>query len=212
MKTGFEKLDIIINKLNEGELTCIAGRPGIGKTTLSIDIVNNVAKQTDNKILFISLENSKEQLEKRIKSDNVEIITDKLNIKDIEDTCRNLYYTNHYLSLIVIDYLSLIKPIIKRKEQQREIVEILKSLKQLALDLNVPMIINHLLPRTSHSPIPTLEDVNINSTTYFYSKVLLLYKDENNDLMVEVVKNKDVPRRYVNLDFDKETLSFSERK
>ena len=67
MKTGFEKLDNIIHTLNGGELTCIASRPGIGKTTLSIDIVNNISKQTDNKILFISLENSKEQLKKNKK-------------------------------------------------------------------------------------------------------------------------------------------------
>ena len=62
MKTGFENLDNITHGLNCGELTCIAGRPGIGKTTLLIDIVNNVSKQTDDKILFVSLESSKEYL------------------------------------------------------------------------------------------------------------------------------------------------------
>ena len=54
MKTGFEKLDNIIHGLNCGELTCIASRSGVGKTTLSTDIVNNVSKQTDNKILLLS--------------------------------------------------------------------------------------------------------------------------------------------------------------
>ena len=67
MKTGFEKLDNIIHNLNCGELTCIASRPGLGKTTLLIDIVNNISKNSDDKILFVSLENSKEQLEERIK-------------------------------------------------------------------------------------------------------------------------------------------------
>ena len=52
MKTGLEKLDNIIHSLNCGELTCIASRPGLGKTTLLIDIVNNVSKNTDNKIIF----------------------------------------------------------------------------------------------------------------------------------------------------------------
>lgn len=92
MKTGFEKLDNIIHGLNCGELTCITSRPGLGKTTLLIDIVNNIPKQTDNKILFVSLENSKEQLRKRIKNSNVELITDKLFINDIEDACRSLNY------------------------------------------------------------------------------------------------------------------------
>lgn len=85
MKTGLEKLDNIIHSLNCGELTCIASRPGLGKTTLLIDIVNNVSKNTDNKIIFVSLENSKEQLEERIKSNNVELITDKLFINDINE-------------------------------------------------------------------------------------------------------------------------------
>ena len=206
MKTGFEKLDNIINNLNNGELTCIASRPGIGKTTLSIDIVNNVSKQTDDKIVFISLENSKEQLEKRIKSDKVEIITDKLSITDIEDTCRKLYYTHHYLSLIVIDYLQLIKPEINRKDRLREKVDIIKSLKQLSIELNVPVIITSQLPRTDEKP--KLEDLDI---TYHYNKVLLLYNDGSN-LKIDVVKNKGVSHRFVDLVFNDEKLSFEERK
>lgn len=57
MKTGLEKLDNIIHSLNCGELTCIASRPGLGKTTLLIDIVNNVSKNTDNKRRFAIDEN-----------------------------------------------------------------------------------------------------------------------------------------------------------
>ena len=209
MKTGFEKLDNIINNLNNGELICIASRPGIGKTTLSIDIVNNVSKQTDDKIVFISLENSKEQLEKRIKSDKVEIITDKLSITDIEDTCRKLYYTHHYLSLIIIDYLQLIKPEINRKDRLREKVDIIKSLKQLSIELNVPIIITSQLPRTDEKP--KLEDLNVYGTAYHYSKVLLLYKDNEDNLKIEVAKNKDVSHKFVDLSFNKENLSFEER-
>ena len=48
MKTGFEELDNIIGSLNNGELTCIASRPGIGKTTLAIDIVNNVTNKSEH--------------------------------------------------------------------------------------------------------------------------------------------------------------------
>lgn len=206
MKTGFKKLDNIINSLNNGELTCIASRPGLGKTTLLIDIVNNVSKQTDDKIVFISLENSKEQLEKRIKSDKVEIITDKLSITDIEDTCRNLNYKYHYLSLIVVDYLQLVGPEIRRKNISREKVDIIKSLKQLSIELNVPIIITSQLPRTNEKP--KLEDLD---TTYHYSKVLLLYKDTDDILKIEVAKNKGVSHKFVDLSFNKENLSFEER-
>ena len=206
MKTGFEKLDNIIHSLNCGELTCIASRPGLGKTTLLIDIVNNISKNSDDKILFVSLENSKEQLEERIKSNNVELITDKLFINDIEDTCRSLSYRYHYLSLIVIDYLQLIKPEIRRKDLLREKIDIIKSLKQLSIELNVPIIITSQLPRTDEKP--KLEDLDI---TYHYNKVLLLYNDGSN-LKIDVVKDKGVSHRFVDLVFDNEKLSFKERK
>lgn len=209
MKTGFEKLDNIIHNLNCGELVCIASRPGLGKTTLLIDIVNNISKQTNDKILFISLENSKEQLEKRIKSNNVEIITDKVLINDIEDTCRNLSYKYHYLSLIVVDYLQLIKPEIRRKNLLREKIDVIKALKQLSIELNVPIIITSQLPRTDEKP--ELEDLNVYGTAYHYSKVLLLYND-GSSLKIDVVKNKGVSHKFVDLVFDNEKLSFEERK
>lgn len=208
MKTGFEKLDNIIHTLNGGELTCIASRPGIGKTTLSIDIVNNISKQTDNKILFISLENSKEQLEKRIKSDKVEIITDKISITDIEDTCRDLNNTYNYLSLIVIDYLQLIEPKVSRKDKLREKVDTIKALKQLAIELNVPIIITSQLPRTDEKP--KLEDLNVNGTTYYYHKVLLLSKDTENKVKIDIAKNKGISHSFVDLEFDRDNFSFKE--
>lgn len=209
MKTGFEKLDNIIHNLNCGELTCIASRPGLGKTTLLIDIVNNVSKNIDDKILFISLENSKEQLEKRLKSDKVELITDKIFINDIEDICRSLSYKYHYLSLIVVDYLQLIKPEFRRKDLLREKIDIIKALKQLSIELNVPIIITSQLPYLDNKKIPTLEDLK--GTTYHYNKVLLLYNDGNN-LKIDVVKNKGVSHRFVDLMFNDEKLGFEERK
>lgn len=209
MKTGFEKLDNIIHNLNCGELTCIASRPGLGKTTLLIDIVNNISNQTDDKILFISLENSKEQLEKRIKSDKVELITDKIFINDIEDICRSLSYKYNYLSLIVVDYLQLIKPEFRRKDLLREKIDIIKTLKQLSIELNVPIIITSQLPYLDNKKIPTLEDLK--GTTYHYNKVLLLYNDGSN-LKIDVVKNKGVSHRFVDLIFNDEKLGFEERK
>lgn len=203
MKTGFEKLDNIIGDLNNGELTCIASRPGIGKTTLAIDIVNNVTNKTNDKILFISLENSKEFIENKIKSDNVEIITNKLFINEIENICRELYSTYKSISLIVIDYLQLIKT----NDNSNETINIIKILKQLSIDLNTHIIITSQLPRLNNEE-PALEHLNIHGTSYYYHNVLLLHKDNENKIKIEVAKN--IPNKFVVLEFDNKNLNFNE--
>ena len=43
VKTGFYDLDALITCLKNGELTIIAGRTSMGKTTLALDIARNVA-------------------------------------------------------------------------------------------------------------------------------------------------------------------------
>lgn len=187
LKTGFKNLDNIIN-LKEGELTCIASRPGVGKTTLAIDIVNNISKQINTKILFVSLENSKEQLEKRFINNNIEIITDKLFLIDILKKCRE--FKN--ISLIAIDYLQLIK---------RESEDVIKELKNLALELNVPIIITSQLPRTYDKKI--LKDFDIFGSEN-YDNVLLLYKLDKNEIKVSV-KNKNI-----DLFFNHDKLKFEE--
>lgn len=187
LKTGFKNLDNIIN-LKEGELTCIASRPGVGKTTLAIDIVNNISKQINTKILFVSLENSKEQLEKRFINNNIEIITDNLFLIDILEKCRE--FKN--ISLIAIDYLQLIK---------RESEDVIKELKNLALELNVPIIITSQLPRTYDKKI--LKDFDIFGSEN-YDNVLLLYKLSENEIKVSV-KNKNI-----DLFFNHDKLKFEE--
>lgn len=204
MKTGFEELDNIIGSLNNGELTCIASRPGIGKTTLAIDIVNNITNKTDDKILFISLESSKEFIKNKITGNKVEIITDKLFINEIENICRELYSTYKNISLIVIDYLQLIKT---ETNNLNETIDIIKTLKQLSIDLNTHIIITSQLPRLNNEE-PTLEHLNIHGTSYYYHNVLLLHKDNENKIKIEVAKN--IPNKFVVLEFDNENLSFNE--
>ena len=205
MKTGFEELDNIIGSLNNGELTCIASRPGIGKTTLAIDIVNNVTNKTNDRILFISLENSKDFFENKIKNDKVEIITDKLFINEIENICRELYSTYKNISLIVFDYLQLIKN--ETNDNLNETIDIIKTLKQLSIDLNTHIIITSQLPRLNNEE-PALEHLNIHGTSYYYHNVLLLHKDNENKIKIEVAKN--IPNKFVVLEFNNKNLSFNE--
>nr|WP_274526032.1 replicative DNA helicase [Micromonospora alfalfae] len=66
--TGFIDLDRLLNGLNPGQLVLVAGRPGLGKSTLSVDIARNVAIRAKEAAAVFSLEMSKVELVMRILS------------------------------------------------------------------------------------------------------------------------------------------------
>lgn len=89
IKTGVEELDRVLGGgFVLGSLTLLGGEPGIGKSTLILQICNNV--KLDGKILYISGEESAEQIKIRadrlgIKNENILFLaeTDIDNIENI---------------------------------------------------------------------------------------------------------------------------------
>ena len=82
--TGLRDLDKRINGLNKSDLILIAARPGMGKTSMALNILSNVAKKTGKTVAFFSLEMSREQLAMRLVSnesfvDNQKLVTGKLD-------------------------------------------------------------------------------------------------------------------------------------
>lgn len=65
LKTGFYALDKMTNGLQKGDLILLAARPGVGKTSLAMNIVNNCALQSKAKCALFSLEMPKVQLAQR---------------------------------------------------------------------------------------------------------------------------------------------------
>lgn len=62
ISTGFKQLDEQLSGgLHKGELTLIGAAPSLGKTTLAMQIIENIAQSTDEEILCFSLEMSKAQ-------------------------------------------------------------------------------------------------------------------------------------------------------
>ncbi len=87
--TGLRDLDKKINGLNRSDLIIIAARPGMGKTTIALNILANVAKATRKTVAFFSLEMSREQLASRLLScesavDNHKLTTGRLEPEDWE--------------------------------------------------------------------------------------------------------------------------------
>ena len=83
LSTGLHDLDKKINGLNKSDLLLIAARPGMGKTSLALNIALDVAKKSAKTVAFFSLEMSREQLAMRLLSnesfvDNQKLLTGRL--------------------------------------------------------------------------------------------------------------------------------------
>lgn len=82
--SGLRDLDKKINGLNKSDLIIIAARPGMGKTSLALNLLTSVAKVSKKTAVFFSLEMSREQLAMRLVAnesyvDNNKMITGKLS-------------------------------------------------------------------------------------------------------------------------------------
>lgn len=69
VKTGYKDLDNMTAGLQKSDLIVLAARPAMGKTTLVTNLAYNVATLAKQKVLFFSLEMSKEQLIDRMLAD-----------------------------------------------------------------------------------------------------------------------------------------------
>ncbi len=66
LKTGFYAIDKATNGLQKTDLIILAARPGVGKTSLAMNIVSNAAIKHGAKCAVFSLEMGKEQLAQRM--------------------------------------------------------------------------------------------------------------------------------------------------
>lgn len=66
MPTGFRSLDNLLAGLQKSDLVILAARPSVGKTSLALDMVRNIATKQKVPVGLFSLEMSKEQLVDRL--------------------------------------------------------------------------------------------------------------------------------------------------
>jgi replicative DNA helicase len=191
LATGYVDLDRQLSGLRPANLVVIAARPGMGKSSLALGIAINAAL-SDEPVAIFSLEMSKEELVQRILSSVAKVDSKKLQtgqlgdlwprvvdaagkmyrapiyiddspvvtVTDIRAKCRRLK-RKHGLSLIVVDYLQLMQGT-ARENRQQEISEITRNLKNLARELDVPIIAASQLNRsleTREDKRPRLSDL-----------------------------------------------------
>lgn len=170
-KTGYEELDWQLGGgMFRSEVYVIGARPGMGKTTLGINIAENVASRGEA-VLFISLEMTDVQImAKRIALEGglqyTSIMSGKLGEADeetmqqtIERVANRPFFLTtrsgmtvgeiskvarqiQNLSVIIVDYMGLIPPAAESQGKPRyeQMTEISAGIKALAKSLNVPIL------------------------------------------------------------------------
>jgi replicative DNA helicase len=83
--TGLADLDKLLGGLQRSDLIILAGRPGMGKTSLGLSIALQAARKWDKRIAVFSLEMSDEQLVQRLVSAETGIDSQRLRLGDIKD-------------------------------------------------------------------------------------------------------------------------------
>ena len=76
--SGFTKLDELTAGFQKSDLVILAGRPGMGKTALALNIAKNAAVDANIPVAIFSLEMSKEQLSLRMLSSEARIDSSRL--------------------------------------------------------------------------------------------------------------------------------------
>lgn len=185
--TGISALDKVITGLNKSDLIILGARPGMGKTSFALNIARNVAINAKKKVCFFSLEMTRDQLAQRMLSNEASIESEKLRTGELSadewtrlaQAGKNLSEAELYfdetsaitvpemkaklrrmegVDLVVIDYLGLMRSARKTENRVQEVSEITRSLKVMAKELNVPVIVCAQLSRgtetkgKSHKP------------------------------------------------------------
>lgn len=106
IKTGNRELDRVLGGgIVTGSLVLVGGEPGIGKSTLLLQICNNLG--AGNKVLYISGEESASQI--KIRADRLKTNTDNLLILSETNLDNILYHAENLSpSVIIIDSIQTI--------------------------------------------------------------------------------------------------------
>ncbi len=167
--TGFSGLDKVLVGMGAGDLILVGARPGMGKTSFTMNVATKVAQSSKKTVCVFSLEMSAEQLVSRMLSsealiDSYAIRSGNLSNDDWEKLARASSMLSECeiliddtsgitvtgmkaklrrvknLGLVVIDYLQLMQSDKRIDNRVQEIGDISRNLKLLAKDLKVPII------------------------------------------------------------------------
>ena len=244
---GFDKLDNLIGGLEGGDMIVVGARPAVGKSAFVTQITSNLAKQgkrigfynleMQNKQVyerFVASESGigltrlrravkflgdeKERFEKAndylSSEENIVITTaGAKSVGDIKAESRHMDY-----DIIIIDYLQLLKAdATYRGNRAAEVGEISRAIKNLAMELNIPIIALSQLNRASEvreTKEPSMAELreagNIEQDA---SVIILMWNLDENDRSrkgCKIEKNRQGECGKIVMKFNGDTMRFEE--
>ena len=189
-----------LGEIQEGEIHIIAGCQGVGKTAFLLKQALSTASKEG--VLFFSLDVPKNELVKRIISQESRValsqISNNMELKSIqsylnnkplyiaENNCLNIFELQNTIQefiksndvkLVVIDSLEGIG-INPNNWKDKEILVIMRTLKQLAVDLNIAVLLSTQINKNDGKK-PSLNEIeNINIFKRFVHTILLIHRPE----------------------------------
>lgn len=158
--TGWKTIDKTLHGLKKGYMSYVGAPPSTGKTTFALNVAQHQILKTQNRVLFFSLEMSREQLYDRLYSSMCAVPYDDIQSKSMEreqqdkiaQTISKVYenkqlfvfddiYTLEEItakvyelrpSLVIVDYIQTVQTVEKFKTRREQVDHISQSFKRLA--------------------------------------------------------------------------------
>jgi replicative DNA helicase len=215
VRTGFIKLDELLGGLKRKDLVILAARPGMGKTSLAMNIARNAAIGQQGRVAIFSLEMAADQLAQRLLAGesgidgtrlrlgeqneaeerrvmhamgvlaDSEIYIDDAGVQRMAEIRAKAHrlHRERPLDLIVIDYLQLVHGSGRIDNRVAEVSDISRSMKELARELDVPVIACSQLSRAPEqrpTHIPMLSDLRESGAIEQDADVVLfIYREDS---------------------------------
>ena len=201
-QTGYTDLDKILN-FKETDLMVIAGRTSIGKSTLGISILSNIALEYP--VGMISFEMSPRGVMERLAKNHSLDYLNKINSSFLVScpSAFNLFEVrkalrdmrgNNGVKVVLVDYLQLMQESRHFQSRHLEISYIIRALKEIAKEFGIGMIVISSISRQvdargEHSR-PVLGDLKESGDREFCVESVLLLHREKSDNEAELIVAK----------------------
>lgn len=226
--TGFTDVDRLLGGLQKSDLLILAARPGMGKTSLVLNIMLNASRIGAARVAMFSLEMSNEQLVQRLIAVETGINSQKLRLGQLDEREWNLFiqsagtlgnlsiylddtpaitplqmrgkcrrlYREHGLDLVIVDYLQLMSSTGMGRSENRvqEVSTISRNLKELARELNVPVVAASQLSRAVEQrgdKRPVLSDLRESGCLTGDTRIMLA-DDNRQARLIDLIGQRDI--------------------